>query len=77
MITWQQKVEAMGMVWRRQTPQYGKFRVRVDRNPGLVSFGDGETLEKALEVAALGQNIDFHGVKEKLTEAAWRGMAHL
>lgn len=77
MITWAAKLTHLGMTWEILPVKYRNMvSVRVNRNPGLVSFGDGETLEKALEHAARGQGIDWGNVARKMTEAAWDKMAH-
>ena len=77
-ITWQDKLARLGMQWKTIVPPNGLFNVsvRVRRNPGRVSFGDGDTLGEALEEAACGQGIDWDSVERKMTEAAWVSMAH-
>jgi hypothetical protein len=77
MITWAEKLAHLGMTWEIVPRHFvNMVSVRVNRNPGLVSFGDGETTEAALEDAARGQGIDWNSVARKMTDAEWDKIAH-
>lgn len=74
--SWKDKLAWVGLVWEiiEQTDEDCRVKVRVP--DGLVSFGDGETLEDALRHGAAGQSIDWNSVGRKMTEAAWASIAH-
>lgn len=78
-ISWAAKLAWVGMVFRVEDAvpdQLCEVRVRVRIPDGLVSFGDGDTLEEALEDAAIGFQMDWGSVARKMTDAAWADMAH-
>jgi len=47
------------------------------RGGGLASQGYGETIGDAIRNASMGQCIDWYSVDRKITERAWKSMAHL
>ncbi len=77
MISWAEKIAFVGITARRENkPRYSRYRVRLSYNPGLCSFGDGDTLDEATERAAIGLPICWSSVERKITEREWRKMAH-
>ena len=75
MITWEQKLDWVGMFATRVSKKYdqcGIYNWRVDRvsGGGLVTFGD------TIEAAARSQPIDWHSVACKITEHEWARVAH-
>ncbi|KKN99041.1 hypothetical protein LCGC14_0142860 [marine sediment metagenome] len=77
MITWAEKVAFVGMVVTKQySPMFG-YKVKVSIPNGLCSFGTGDTLDEAIESAAIGMNMDWHSITRKITERKWEQIAHL
>lgn len=75
MITWAQKIAFVGLSVKDVDGSY-PFNVKVCHNPGASSYGDGPTLEKAIENAAIGLQIDWNSVTRKITDMEWERIAH-
>jgi len=65
MITWADKVAFVGMVVETMPVDevdyvgfHYEYRVRVRIPDGLCSYGDGDTMEEAIESAATGMGMD-------------------
>lgn len=80
MITWVDKIAFVGISVESVTPDLPlrnrPYSVKLSYNPGLCSFGDGETMGKAIEDAAISMPIDWHSVEYRITEREWRQMSH-
>lgn len=83
MITWADKVAFVGMVVEIMPVDeidyvgfYYEYRVRVRTPGGACSYGDGNTMEEAIESAATGMRIGWSSVERKITEAEWAKMSH-
>jgi hypothetical protein len=82
MITWANKIAFVGMVVEhipQQSPDCDndcRYNLRVRIPDGLCSYGNGETMEEALEDAAWGMNMDWWSVERNMTEREWQRMAH-
>jgi len=85
MITWQNKLEYLGMPFELISftcPKNGPptYEVKVyygSTRFGLCGFGHGETLEKALEDAVIGFPTNWNEVSKKITEQEWNKIAHI
>lgn len=79
MITWREKVAWVGFEVKPLTDPGSPFEhnIKLRRNPGLCSYGGGDTLEKAIESAAWGMNIDWWSVERRITEHKREKMSHL
>lgn len=55
----------------------GGFKVQIKRNPGLSSFGRGETRGEAIYHAMQGQNIHWESVAEKMRDKDVADIMHL
>lgn len=79
MITWKEKVTWVGFTVEDITTSDSPllFEVELSYNPGRRSFGDGDTLEEAIEEAAWGMNIDWWSVERRITEHEWKKISHL
>ncbi len=79
MITWAQKIAFVGMPCEDVPPDHMNYpfnvRVRFAQN-GLCSYGQGETLEKAIENACHGLPMDWNSVTRKITDKEWERIAH-
>lgn len=79
MITWAEKVAWVGFEVEPRTSSGSFFEhsIKLRRNPGRCSYGEGDTLEEAIEDAAWGMNIDWWSVERRITEHEWEKMSHL
>lgn len=79
MITWEDKVAFVGMTVETVSSDviYHKYHVRVRIPGGACSYGSGHTMEKAIESAAWGMNMDWYSVERKITEREWERMSHM
>ncbi len=77
--SWVEKLAFVGMFYEEDHDEdLYKFNIKIRRDGGvLVSHGGGDTLEKAIENAAWGQNIDWYSVETKMTERDWAKIAHI
>jgi len=75
---WVDMLAFVGMEYQEVTHTGpGKYKVRVSRIHGvLVSYGDGDTIEEAIEEAAWGQGMDWNAISRKMTERDWARIAH-
>lgn len=78
MVTWAQKIAFVGMTCEHVPPGRTAypFNVRVKYSPGICSYGQGETLEKAIEDACIGFPISWDSVTRKITDKEWELIAH-
>jgi len=80
MITWAEKIAFVGLTAKRVPRSkgeiYAPFHVKVSYNPGLCSFGWGNTFDEAIGSAAQSLPIDWYSVERKITEKAWQAIAH-
>ena len=76
MVTWAEKVAFVGMTMET-VPSPFLYGVRVCIPDGLGSYGDGNTMEEAIESAAWGMNMGWWPVERKITEQEWQRMSHL
>ena len=80
MFTWKEKFAAAGIVICSITNDelfHGRIKVKTRIPGGLCSFGTGKTLEDALRDASYGFRIDWHQTERRMTENAWKQIAHL
>lgn len=81
MITWVEKVAFVGMTVEivpsvpSEVTCY-RYCVRLRIPDGLCSYGDGHTIEEAIESAAYGMNMDWWSVETKMTEHEWQQISH-
>lgn len=78
MITWAEKVAFVGMtieVVPSDVTCY-QYHVRVRVPSGICSYGDGHTMEQAIESAAIRMQMDWCSVEQKITEHEWQQMSH-
>lgn len=54
----------------------GEYHVRVRIPGGVCSYGDGASMEEAIEIAAMGMNMDWYSIEGKITEREWERMSH-
>ena len=78
MVTWAQKVAFLDMqVIPIPSGLYDcRYKVRLYRNPGISTFGDGDSIEEAIESAAWRMGIDWGSVARKITEREWEKISH-
>lgn len=80
MVTWAEKVAWVGLTVKDVTPdsplRYSRFSIKLSYNPGLCSYGDGDTLEEAIESATIGLPLDWSSITHRITEHEWAGMSH-
>lgn len=77
MITWAEKIAFVGMTMEPTIDDLYPYGVKVRIPGGLCSSGGGHTIEKAIESAAIGMNIDWYSVEQHMTEQEWKRMSHL
>ncbi len=70
MITWEQMLEFVGMKVVPSDNPLWKIKIVRDCG-GLVSYGD------KIEYAAIGQNIDWTSVRNKISNLEWEKIARL
>ncbi len=79
MVSWAEKVAFVGMtveVVPLDVVCY-QYHVRVRIPGGVCSYGDGHTMEEAIESAAVGMQMDWYSVEQKITEYEWQRMSHV
>lgn len=86
-ITWADKVAFVGMIveiihskksWEgKKDGVIDPYHVRVRIPGGLCSYGDGTSMEKAIESAAIGMNMDWYSIEGKMIEREWKRMSHV
>ncbi len=83
MITWADKVAFVGLIVKimpsninSDTWSLRRYRVKLCYNPGLCSFGDGHTIDEAIEDAAISMPICWASIERKITEQEWQRMSH-
>lgn len=76
MITWSEKIAFVGITAKVMPSDYHRFEIKLSYDPGLCSFGGGDTIEEAIEHAAISMPIDWLSVTKKITELAWQQMSH-
>ena len=87
MITWADKVAFVGMIveivnldksWEgKEYDTIDQYHIRVRIPGGVCSYGDGASMEKAIESAAIGMNMDWYSIEGKMTEHEWERMSHV
>lgn len=82
MITWADKVAFVGMIVEQMRPDTKGIdacyhhKVKVRYNPGICSIGYGNTLDEAIEDAAISLPISWRSVEKKITEREWQRISH-
>lgn len=78
MITWADKVAFVGMVVKVMNSSHSNFKckVKVGVPCGICSYGYGDTMDKAIESAAVGLYMDWCAIERKITEREWERMSH-
>jgi hypothetical protein len=78
MITWKEKITWVGFRVEHLINSSSPFEhsIKLRKNPGRCSYGDGDTLEEAIESAAWGMGIDWWSVERRITEHEWNKMSH-
>lgn len=82
MITWAEKVAFLGMKVKTMPSSttgpdtWSRHKVKLCYNPGLCSYGYGDTIDEAIGDAAIGMPICWSSVERKITEREWERMSH-
>ncbi len=79
MITWAEKIAFVGMIVEPiPSDTSGKrYSVKLRIPNGISSFGSGDTIEDAIESAAIGMNMSWGTVTKNITEKEWQRISHL
>ena len=75
---WRGRLAFVDMYFEIKHQEIGLVKGYIRRNGGgLAAQGYGETVGDAIRNASVGENIDWNSVDRKITEQAWKSMAHL
>ena len=75
---WRKRLAFVGMFFEVQSQKdFQVTGIIRQSSGGLCSPGFGTTVGDAIRSASVGMRIDWHSVDKKMTEVAWRELAHI
>lgn len=79
MITWADKVAFVGLTVKTMpSDTCYRHKVKVSYGPrGRCSIEHGNTIDEAIEIAAISLPICWRSVEKKITEHEWQRMSHM